>query len=282
MEIQYSSYTLRPKIRANRLSTLAPKSGVFLRTKQKDGYGHADYFPHAELGDSPIEKFLTEFKSQNNEYDRKLVEFIKKDFGYRSTLRRPFFNHQLWTGIETLKSPVIKYKMLKKDSELYLNLLNQGIRIRFDGNALFTRDELISFIQKIPKDKHHLIDYMEDPLLSLDWSNLPIPVAQDFIKGTPYDFCVHKPNSRFYPETQKPVIFSGYLGSDLGFWHAYCELMERGDLSLAHGLVVEDFFEDQKPLFKGEYDSLFVPDEEVVKEIYRNLESREWKILCSI
>ncbi len=282
MEIQYSLYTLRPKVRANRLSSLEPKTGVYLRSLVKNEFGYADYFPHAELGDSPTDKFLAGLKDQINEYDKKIVEFIKKDPGFRKQICRPFLNHQLWTGIETLKSPVIKYKMLKKDSELYLDLLNKGIRIRFDGNALLSRDELKNFIDRIPTYQRHLVEYMEDPIKSLDWSDLPVPTAQDFIKGDPCSFYIHKPNARFYPDVKVPVIFSGYMGSELGLWHAYSELLEKGDLNQVHGLIVEDFYEDQQNIFLGDYHSTFIPDEVEINNIYRDLGNREWKTLCSI
>jgi hypothetical protein len=282
MDIQYSQYELIPKKRANRLSSLEPKAGVYLRAQVEGIHVFADYFPHAVLGDKPVDFFLQTFKYQDVEYDKKVFHLLRKDHLYRQTPSTPFFNHQLWTGVESLKSPIVKYKILNPDETLFLEILRKGIRMRFDGNACFTRETLAAFMEAIPKEHLSLIDYIEDPLRSTDWANLPLKSARDFITGSPYAYLIHKPNAEFFPKESVPVIFSGYLGSELGFWHSYAELIELGSLKLTHGLIIEDFYEHQRPLFKGDYFRDFVPDMNAVRNMYQELHLREWKHLCSM
>ena len=282
MDVQYSEYELIPRKRANRLTSLDVKRGVFLRVKTDKGFAYADYFPHAVFGDRSVDQFLKEFHLQKNEYDQKILWLLTKDSEYQSFIAKDFFNHQLWTGVENLRSPVVKYKIMDQGEDFFLTLLEKDIRIRFDGNALFSREELNAFMAKIPASKIALVDYMEDPMKDKNWSNLPVKSGRDFIEGIPFDYYIYKPNAEFYPETEAKVIFSGYMGSELGFWHAYCEMIERGDQKEIHGLVVEDFYADQKKLFLGDYRITFKPDLNVVKEIYSELERRTWKPLCSI
>ncbi len=282
MDIQYSLYNLTPKKRANRLSSLEPKTGVYLRAKVGEEYVFADYFPYSVFGDKPIDLFLQTFKYQDEVYDRKVFHLLKKDVEYKNTPSTPFRNHQLWTGIESLKSPIIKYKILDQYDTLFLELLKKGLRIRFDGNACFTRKTYEAFVKQIPKEYLSLIDYMEDPLKTTDWSGLEFKSARDFVSGGPYDYWIYKANAEFFPKASVPIIFSGYIGSELGFWHAYSELIELGSLKLTHGLIIEDFYENQRQLFIGDYHRTFVPDMNAVKNMYQELYLKEWKTLCWI
>ena len=282
MDIQYCEFNLTPRKRANRLSSLETKRGVFLKTVINNENCYAEYFPHASLGDRPVDQFLTEFPQQKEEYDRKIVHLLQKDHEYRSMGAIPFRNHQLWTGSENLKSPIVKFKLMDRKDDLYLGLLAKGIRIRFDGNAFFTKETFHKFLDRIPKQHHSLIDYFEDPIKSLDWSGLPAKTARDFIPATLFDYYIYKPTSEFFPKYSVPVIFSSYLGSDLCTWHTYCEMVTLGSLKLTHGIFAENFYEEQRVIFKGDYYRNFEPDLNVVKDIYRDLDNREWKNLCSI
>ena len=78
--------------------------------------------------------------------------------------------------------------------------------------------------------------------------------------------------------TNKTNIFSSYLGSDLGMWHAYLELLKEGDLSLYHGVTTRGFYEEERGIF----DSNNHPQLDVLKSFYLELENLNWKSLCSI
>jgi hypothetical protein len=147
---------------------------------------------------------------------------------------------------------------------------------------MFDRPGFISFVESIPPELRPLIDYVEDPLGSPDWSGLPLPAARDFVSGSPYGFYITKPNCEFYPKETRPVIVSSYLGSALGNWHTYCEMVELADLSQIHGVVTLEYYQGERKLFLGSYAGTFVPDLNAVKNLYQELHLRSWKHLCSI
>ena len=93
---------------------------------------------------------------------------------------------------------------------------------------------------------------------------------------------IYKPNCEFKPDTSLPVIYSSYLGSDLGKWHAYCELISHGDLSLHHGIFTEGFYEEEMSFLEGSYQSGFKANMSQVYKIYHHNYSLQWKMLCSI
>lgn len=282
MKVFYSPYTLTPLKRANRLSSMDKKHGVFLKGLLGDVITFADYFPHQPLGDRSCDQFLAEFKFQNVEYDKKVFDLLLRDVKFQNLKPKKFKNHQLWTGSESIDAKIIKYKMLHAHDRTFMTCLERGLRVRLDANALFKRSEYNEFIKDIPERYHSQIDYIEDPLADQDWSKLKVPSAMDFIPGTPYEYYIYKPNCEFRPETEAKVIYSSYLGSDLGRWHTYCELSEDADLSLTHGIISQGFFEEEKPFFKGSYSHGFDIEHPVVKRLYQNLSDVGWKTLCSI
>ncbi|MGE3608181.1 MAG: hypothetical protein AB7I27_01240 [Bacteriovoracaceae bacterium] len=264
MHVYYSEYQLTPRKAANRLSDLAPKKGLYLKC-----LGFADYFPHESLGDQSIEEFLDTFKDQKTEYAQKVLHFLKKEpFFYD----QPFLNHQLWDGTEEIEASVVKYKLKNNADQSYLDLINKGIKVRLDANGLFDPGD------EIPS--HELIEYIEDPMKNLNWNG--IKAAQDFIQGAPYQFYIHKPNARFLKQQTCPVIFSSYLGSDLGKWLSYCELVEQGDINLYHGIITKNFYQEENDLFQGNYKKNFKPTLDKVKNLFLHLEDLDWKYLGEI
>lgn len=281
MNVYYSTYKLRPLKKANRLSSLGVKDGVFLKIKMRWTDHFADYFPHQELGDLSVDEFLEKFKFQDQDYEKKIFHFLLDEEKLRSQTLRPFRNHDLWSGQVTI-SPVVKYKIHDEKDYSYLPLLDKGTIVRLDANGLFTSASLKHYFSQLPKKLLPKIDYLEDPMKSKDWEVPQVPYARDFIEGDPYDVLIHKPNSRFLVKSEKRTIFSSYLGSDLGQWHAYCELLVAGNLNEYHGIVTPGLHECQRQLFKGSYHDTFIPSNDVVTAIYQDLHQREWKLLCSI
>lgn len=280
MNVYYSRYKLTPLKSANRLSSQAQKAGVHLKIKKRRSANFADYFPHTPLGDMECEEFLDKFKYQDNEYHQKVFHFLLNDDNLSALPNKRFLNHEIWNGLDEIKSNVIKYK-LKDESDLsFLKLLEKKVSVRLDANGLFFRETLQKFLKQIPD--FSLLEYLEDPMRETDWSNLGLPLARDFIPGSPYNVLIHKPNSRFQPSEERPVIFSSYLGSDLGKWHAYCELKEKSNLQYHHGIITSGYYQEECLKFNGNYQQGFLPDEKSLKALYDELDAREWKLLCSI
>lgn len=282
MDIYFSRYKLTPLKRSNRLNSLDEKEGVFLMAKVNETPVFADYFPHVPLGDAPVDRFLETFREQTEEYDRKVLDLLRRDQSFQKQEAKAFKNHQLWSGAEDLSSGIVKYKLLSPNDVAFLEPLKRGIRLRLDANGMFNQDSFRAFVGSIPKEYLPLIDYIEDPTRCNQWENFSVPTARDFLDSESYDYYVYKPNCEFKPDTPAKVIYSAYLGSELGSWHTYCEMMETADFSLTHGIVGQGYYQEERGLFKGDFDSGIFPDRNVVKNIYQELILRKWKKLCSI
>lgn len=283
MKVSVSPYVLTPLKRANRLSSLEQKDGVYLKGELNGKILFADYFPHSSLGDRTVEEFLQSFRFQEHIYDEKVFHFLLKDHLFQDGESKLFKNHLLSQGGDArIDSPVMKYKLHYPEDFGFLPALKNGVILRLDANGLFTRNEFEEFLKQVPKDSLKNIEYIEDPLTDLDWNGLDVPVAQDFIQGTPFDFIIYKPNASFLKPTDKNVIFSSYLGSDLGRWHAASELFTHGDLKLTHGIVTEGFYEEELPLFAGSYQHGFEANKLVLKKMYESIYQRKWTHLCSM
>jgi len=282
MDIYFSRYKLTPLKRVNRLSSLEEKEGVFLMAEVNGLKVFADYFPHIPLGDSNVDQFLERFHEQDEEYDRKILHLLLADGKFQKKECKRFQNHQLWNGSESLNSKLIKYKLFSTTDRAFLEPLSRGIRVRLDANGMFSEESLSIFLESIPKEFLSLIDYIEDPIRSSHWKDLSVPTARDFLNSETYDYYVYKPNCEFRPETKAKIIYSAYLGSELGAWHTYCEMIDHADSELIQGIVGQGFYKEERGLFKGEFSTGIYPDENVVKNIYQELNLRKWKKLCSI
>lgn len=281
MEISYSPYRLTPKKQLNRLSSMAPKDGVYLSAVINGTKVFADYFPHPHLGDEPVDKFLAGLKDQKTEYNRKILKLLTEDQRYQKMPVKKFKNHQLWSGVETIIAPVIKYKLQSLTDTRFHEALKKGIRVRLDANAMFNANNLEPFLAPLSEQWRALIDYVEDPMPHVDWSSFPLPKARDFVEGNPYDYYIYKPNCEDKP-SHSNIIYSAYMSSNLGTWHVYCDMIEHGDLSRTQGIMAPAFYEEVQEFQVGDYISGFTPDLEVIRDMYRDLNNREWKTLCSM
>ncbi len=282
MKVYFSPYQLTPLKKANRLSSMEKKDGVLLKGILGDTVLFADYFPHPELGDRHCDQFLQEFKFQKYKYDQKVFAFLLKDVDYQNLKPKTIYNHQLWTPDEDLQAPVVKYKLQDPKDDRFIEALDRGARLRLDCNGLFSKKGFEGFWKEISAKHRPLIEYVEDPSYDTDWGDLTAPVARDFVDGGPAPFYVYKPNCEFYPKVEGKVIFSSYLGGDLGRWHSYCELVGTGDLKLYHGIVTPGYFSETRDLFSGSYREGFNPDTMNVRRLYQDTLAQPWKLLCSI
>ncbi len=282
MKVYYSLYTLTPLRKANRLSSMRPINGVYLKGVLGNRILFADYFPHISLGDDTCDQFLDEFKFQDFDYARKVFDLLLRDRDLQKMAPQSFLNHQLWNPSEGADSPVIKYKLEDQLDRHFLSALKNGQRLRLDANALFSRNEYEAFVKTIPTKYLPQIDYIEDPMHDPDWPSMGIPVARDFIPAPRFDYYIYKPNCEFKPSTEVKIIYSSYLGSDLGRWHAYCELIENGDLSLTHGIYTEGFYQEEEKFMVGSYRNGFTADKKIVNSVYDTIYNAKWKSLCSM
>lgn len=283
MKVFYSVFDLTPIKRANRLSSLDKKSGVYLKAVLGDNTLFAEYFPHLPLGDRTYGQFLDEFKFQNVEYDQKVFDLLLKDAEFQKVKPKKFMNHQLWTGSEEIEASVLKYKMLHPQDRAFLEPLKKGLKLRIDFNALFTRAEYLKFLEGIPPELLKNIEYTEDPLSEKDWSDLTIPSAMDFIEGNPYQYYIYKPNCEFYPKKENiKVVYSSYLGADLGRWHSYAEMVSKDHVHSTQGIVSKDFYQEERFFYDGNYRDGFIANLDSVKKVYQDVAAGEWKSLCSM
>ena len=258
-----------------------PKEGVFLSTKIDGKNVYADYFPHLALGDESVEAFLSGFKDQKTDYQKKILKHLKDDSRFQSFPAKKFRNHQLWSGTEPIVSPVVKYKMLHMHDRVFHEPLSKGIRVRLDCNAMFTKKTVNELLDHIPPEWRKLIDYVEDPLSDTDWSAFPLKRARDFIEGSPFEIYIYKPSCEELPQSGE-FIYSAYLGNALGNWHTYCELIENGNLSIYQGIIAFGFYEEVPDFYVGDYESGFSPDLLVIRNMYSDLSKLEWKDLCTM
>jgi hypothetical protein len=282
MKVYYRTYQLHPLRKANRLSDTQLKMGVHFKVQYAGGENFADYFPHLSLGDLPTEEFLDKFKFQDREYEQKIFYFLLNEHELRAQTPKTFFNHQLITDSLAPVSPILKYKLQDVDDFNFLKYLEKGFSLRLDANGLFTNDSLATFVSKIPSSLKEKIEYLEDPTKEIKWPETSLRWGRDFINGTPFEVLIHKPNCRFYVQQEKMTIFSSYMGSSLGLWHAYLEVLKLADLKLTHGLLTPQLYQEELELFSGNYQEGFSINEIAVKTLYKDLSSSSWKILCSI
>lgn len=281
MKVYYSPYRLTPLKVSNRLSSLNVQEGVLLKGVLGNKVTFCDYFPHVTLGDKSVDEILQIFKFQENSYEKKCFDFLLRDHELYWTKPKLIKNHKLWNVGEEL-APAIKYKVKDTSDFGFMHALKNKIPTRLDANGLFSRNEFLKFVQEIPQDLLGLIEYIEDPLYENDWSGLPLKTAKDFIEASPYEYVVYKPNAEFKPLTDLPVIFSTYLGHNLGRWHAYCELLREGDLALIHGIQTEGFYREEVNLFDGNYFTGFSANQKTVHKMYKEISGLNWKSLCSM
>ncbi len=278
MKIFYHRFSLRPLKKLNHLAGLSDRDGVFLRSESTDGIGYSEYFPHPELGDLNVEEFLDTFKDQMHETQMKALYFLDPQWSQVKT-GKIFYNHQLYREGERLECTTIKYK-IKNDQDFFFQHCPEGIKnIRLDANGLFNANTWRDFELRIPKELYHLIEYIEDPLSLINWEDVSLPKAQDFIKGSPCQVKIYKPYREFYPEETKKVIFSGNMGHGLSNYQGYLELLQKGNLEDYHGIITPNLYENSANIFTGNYQGGFAPNTQLLNHYFHELELRPWKRL---
>ena len=272
MLIDYYFYTLNPITDLNRFKPLL-REGVFFRI---DGQYFCEYFPWHEFGDLSCDDIILQIKN-----NKSLPSFLKKMISLEknkdSIRHRSFYNHSLdhFDVCETVKIKINNFNF--KKAELF-----DTKKLRIDINNLFNMNEVIDFWRDLPQNIRSKIEYLEDPCLyhPADWQRLQdegIPIATDRNNKDNdfYHFEIYKPNIDDCPIGKKDVIYSSYMGHDLGRYHSYLELMQNGNLDLYHGIDTPNLFTDQLSLFNGLNGSLTI-NKSAIKEIYTFLRNLSW------
>ena len=254
---------------------MGTRDGVFLKSESNEGTGFCEYFPHPELGDEGVDEFLTSFTQQRTLSQKKATYLLRPKWS-RMDATRIFFNHQLFNENDALESPVIKYKIKDRLDLSFLKLLNKGLRLRLDANGLFDLESWPLFFRSLPSDITQYLDYIEDPLNQLDWSHVALPVAKDFIQGSPFQVNIFKPYRDFYLPNGKRTLFSGNMGHGLSNYQAYLELIEYGDLTDHHGILTDHLYEGTPKLFEGNFTEGFKPNHLAIKDYLAKLKSLDW------
>ena len=281
MKIYLSPFSLTPKVRLNRTSGPGLHHGFFLMAEDELGVKYSEYFPHVGLGDQSHLEFQHTFPDPLNSYHMKILTQLRGPKLRLSQVR--FKNHELWRPGLPVHSPVIKYKLAHEQDFAFLEPLRVQTRVRLDANGLFNNHSFKKFISAVPEELLSFIDYIEDPTASLDWSEITLPRARDFVPGKPFEFTVYKPNRSQLPPAGEKIIFSGNMGHTLGTLLAYEELVTTGDLQEIHGLLTPDLFEEEDTnLFLGSYSESFSVNLERARSLLRDLEKRDWSALCTI
>ena len=269
--IEYSLYELEALSPLNSFSPAGLKKGMYLRVKKGEGYGYSDYFPHVELGDVSVEELL---QGKRDEHFEKALWWAENELEVSQRITpSPFKNHNLYRGDE-VSNDVLKLKVTSiQDFEKIVRIVKECKALRLDANGTINVKQWNNFLIKLNDDERSKIEYIEDPGEG-DWSELLVPSAKDFMDSPKFDFVVYKPNARFLSSNSK-AIFSSYMGSDLGRYHAWLDLMDKGDLNLVHGLHTPNIYRDQKELFVKK-SGAFEINIKVIDEIYLELRQRSW------
>lgn len=280
MKIYFHHFNLKPISALNAMESDHPREGVFLMGKNNTDTTFWEYFPHPELGDETVDEFLTDFKYAHSIFKQKALFRLMNPLELRNHLT--FLNHELYRNGSELTSKIIKFKLLNNNDFRFLKLIENGHHLRLDANGIFNRQSWTAFEQNIPKKFQSFIEYIEDPLKDLDWSNIPIKTAQDFISGEPFQIKIYKPYREFFPHVNSPIIFSASMGHFLGTYHTYLELIHFGDLTLHHGIVTPMLYKNVPVLFTQKAPETFIFNIEMFDAFKKELLNLKWTHLCTI
>jgi hypothetical protein len=265
--LKYYVYTLSLLKPLNRFQNLGTRKGVIV----KSGERYADYHPWTEFGDLSIDAFLDQISNKNTPkwFERQLNNSIRP-FELKS-----FKNH----GPE---SEVRKLKILNAKDLDSIEFSSQ--KLRLDPNGGLKKYELSNWWNSLSSKQRKMVEYIEDPCDAkeqawMELSELGIPLAGDRIKDLSHlcQFLIFKPNIEDMPVFPK-IIFSSYMGHDLGRILSYYDLIDRGDLSLVHGIDTPELFDEQTKLFESQ-DLVRIPQKENFAQVFRDLERLNWKHL---
>ncbi len=277
MGLEYFKYTLHSKSKLNPFDNRLREGVLF---KLDDAY--CDYCPWEIFGDMGVDSLLAHIKS-DGELPPVLQKQINLDRNRRKKEELPFLNH----GFNSSASPVIKFKIQSFLESLESLDLDKVQRIRIDFNNTYSFQQVVKFWEDLSELIKSKIEFLEDPCpyTEQEWgelSSMGIPLALDRNQlGSnvlSIEYGIYKPNIDVSPGSFNKVVFSSYMGHDLGRYHCYLELLEKGDLELYHGINTPNLFHEQLELFHC-VNGHCRPNLSAIELMYKNLEELTWKKL---
>lgn len=272
MDIDYSLFTLNPRRKLNRFDT-NKREGVYLRIDKKY---YVEYFPWQEFGDSSVHQFLGDVR-KSKKLPNYLLQLLNLEKCKDRIQHLDFYNHK-FDGVANGTVCKLKYK---ND----LSLLNHEIKknegkVRIDFNNGLSQNAYWKWESELSDSIKKKIEYIEDPFVIenklLLSSSIPFACDRNKWIDCVYEFKILKPNIDEYEDCYEKIIFSSYMGGDLGRYHCYLALMKWGNLNFYHGIDTPNIYDEQLPLFVDQKDGRLSLDKFILEEIYNSLREREW------
>lgn len=291
--LSYFPYSLTPKRRANRFEQKQRK-GFILRYEQNGFIGHSDYFAWEELGDRSVDEVLKDLNSNTNSIEvKRLIDqaILFSKINVKHLLDFEFMNHVLYAN-EKLENKTIKLKVgINPPSEIRTikELIQNNNILRIDANCAFELHEMKAFLNQLSSFEKSKIEYIEDPVLysTDEWKELKsygVSLALDnvrdwsLIDNQAFDYLVFKPNVNDFNNQlnfSKKVIFSSYMGHDVGRIYCLEMLRQFGDVALIHGIDTPNIYEEQLSLFNINHDKISL-NEGVFQNLMEELTRIKW------
>lgn len=272
--MKFSRYKLLPLKDLNRHSNKSmSREGVLIEYQGS----YFDYHPWEEFGDITIDAFLKSLK-QNGAGP--VMQKFHSLWTRRDKIElKPFLNHSLNLIAQNIK---LKYST----KEVLLSFIENDIckSIRIDFNNLSSLDSIKKLWLALTPTQQKKIQYLEDPFpkneswLELIEMGIPLACDRNIKDNQNYHFEIYKPNVDILSINLKPQVFSSYMGHDLGRYLCYLELMDRGDLTLVHGIDTPNLFEKQRSLFIRQNEHLIL-NVKSVDELMIELRELNWEQL---
>lgn len=244
MKLAYAPYELKPKFSFGPKTGKTARRGALLRIEFPSiGAGFADCHPWETLGDMSLEQQLVLLKNGGTTpLTKRSLYFAKLDAIARAEKKWLFENttvpksHFLITDYLNTPLPsdwdTVKIKLRDNLPEV-AEKLNREVqkwqgKIRFDGNNLFTQNEVSDFLEKLSSKVRAAFDFFEDPFPfhSESWQILQkqfkVPFAKDH-QALPdeigYETVILKPDIQDlkpFQNSAKRKIVTSYLGHPFG------------------------------------------------------------------
>lgn len=288
--LSYIIYKLTPLRQANRFDTIS-RSGLLLRYQKGEKIGYSDYFAWEELGDLPLESVLHQIIQGNDSF---LIDQAKEfsQICWDDLRELKFKNHKLYSYQE-VQSKIVKFKAginLENEINDIKKLIALKNTIRIDLNGALDESETINFWNKFSSLEKDSIEYLEDPCVYdvKIWSRLRelnIPLAIDRVSDfntidfNSFDYVVFKPNIyqiKEWDNLNKKMIFSSYMGHDIGRIYCLEMLRKHADLNLYHGVDTPGIYLEQKQILNCS-GSFLSPNINEIKNLLNELEGESWQ-----
>lgn len=297
--ISFYKYELNPLKKANRFNKKI-RSGLLLRYEINNKIGYSDYFPWEELGDTSLDVVINDLLNSNktkllNLLIKQAKNFSEIDFYKLSNFK--FKNHVLVNDNQNCENKFVKIKVGTSLCDEIANikrLIKLKNTLRIDANGLFDYGQMVEFWANFSDEEKKQIEYVEDPTPfdQSTWNRLKnknISLAIDRVPNwdqvdqNTIDFVVFKPNilDRDNLKLNCPIIYSSYMGHDVGRIFALFDLFKNGDPNLYHGIDTPNLYKEQLDLFEIK-ENLYSLNLDNTFFLLKSLEDLPWQTISLI